>query len=330
MRIAVIGLAGVGRIHVEKVNSMKETELTSVCDIIPEIAIKTGEKFGVKAYKSAEEMLDKGKPEGVILATPPKSHYPITKMSAERGIHVLAEKPMASNVEDCQRMIQVCKENGVTLMVGHKKRFVPVLVRMKKLIDGEFGQIQYMIHRYPHPWLSDKDWFWREDDGGGPILENAVHATDILGFLMGDIERVSAEGGTFFAPHRKPQIDCAVYTLKFRSGAIATVGAGMVSMPAFNFEDFYMANENGVAEISGQFDSVENLRYSFRSKPDEINEEKYPDADAFANEIRHFMECSETGKKPVASGEAGMKAVAICRAVKKSAESGKPVYIQNN
>ncbi len=328
MRIAVIGLAGVGKNHVSRVSDMESAELACVCDIVPDIAQQTGEDCKVKAYTSAQEMFDKEKLGGVILGTPPKSHYPLTKMAAERGIHVLAEKPMASTVEDCQRMIDICKEKKVTLMIGHKKRFVPVLVRLKELVEGELGTIRYMLHRYPHPGMSNKDWFWQEDDGGGPILENAVHAADTLGFLMGDVERVYAEGGTFFAPHRAPQIDCAVYTLRFKNGSIATVGAGMVSMPGFNFEDYYIANENGVAEVSGSFDSAEVIRYALRSDPKNVHEEKYLDADAFTAEIQHFIECTKTGAEPRASGEAGKKAIAICRAVKKSHETGEPVEVK--
>ena len=328
MRIGVVGLAGVGGVHVARVSEMKGAELACVCDIVPSIAEEVGRKYDVRAYVAAEEMFEKEKLGGVILATPPKSHYPLTGMAAEKGVHVLVEKPMANTVEDCQKMIDVCKDKKVTLMIGHKKRFVPVFIRLKELIGGEFGTIRYMIHRYPHPWLSPKDWFWAEDDGGGPILENAVHAADILGFLMGDVERVYAEGDTFFAPHRKPQIDCAVYTLRLKSGAIATIGAGMVSMPAFNFEDFYIANENGVAQVSGPFDSAEVLRYAFRRDPQNVHEETYRGTDAFRAEIEHFIECSKTGAEPRASGEAGKKAVAICRAVKESARIGKPVEVK--
>ncbi len=184
-----------------------------------------------------------------------------------------------------------------------------------------------MVHRYPHPGMSHKDWFWAEDDGGGPILENAVHAADILGFLMGDVARVYAEGGTFFAPDRKPQIDCAMFTLRFKSGAIGVVSAGMVSMGSFSFEDFYVANENGVAEVTGGFDRAEILRYAFRDTPNDVQEESYPNFDAFRAEIESFITCIQTGSKPRASGEAGLKAVAICRAVKESAAIGAPVEL---
>ena len=327
MRVAVIGLAGVGRAHVDRWAKSPNAELVSVCDINRQIADEFASEYEVKGYTSTEEMLETEDLTAISICTPPKVHLALTRMAAAGGIHVLCEKPMASTVSDCQEMIDVCRSAGVVLQIGHKKRFIPPLLRLKELTDGQFGPIQYMVHRYPHPGMSNKDWFWAEDDGGGPILENAVHAADILGFLMGDVERVYAEGGTFFAPHRKPQIDCAMFTLRFKSGAIGVVNAGMVSMGGFSFEDFYVANENGVAEVIGRFDSAETLRYSFRDDPETLQEENYPNFDSFRAEIEHFIECIQTGNEPRASGEAGMKAVAICRAVKRSAEIGEPVEL---
>ena len=327
MQVAVIGLAGVGRAHVERWAASPDAELVSVCDIVPQIAGDFASKYGIKGYTTTEEMLDTEDLAAISICTPPKVHLALTRMAAERGIHVLCEKPMASTVANCQGMIDVCKGSGVVLQIGNKKRFIPPLLRLKELTEGEFGPIQYMVHRYPHPGMSNKDWFWAENDGGGPILENAVHAADILGFLMGDVERVYAEGGTFFAPHRKPQIDCVMFTLRFESGAIGVANTGMVSMGAFSFEDFYVANENGVAEVTGGFDRAETLRYAFRNNPEAVREESYPNFDSFRAEIEHFIECIQTGSEPRASGEAGMKAVAICRAVKRSAEIGVPVEL---
>ena len=327
MRVAVIGLAGVGRAHVDRWAENPNAELVSVCDINRQIADEFASEYEVKGYTSTEEMLDTEDLTAISICTPPKVHLALTRLAAAGGIHVLCEKPMASTVSDCQEMINVCRSAGVVLQIGHKKRFIPPLLRLKELTEGDFGPIQYMVHRYPHPGMSNKDWFWAEDDGGGPILENAVHAADILGFLMGDVERVYAEGGTFFAPHRKPQIDCAMFPLRFKSGAIGVVNAGMVSMGSFSFEDFYVANANGVAEVIGRFDSAETLRYSFRDDSETLEEENYPNFDSFRAEIEHFIECIQTGSEPRASGEAGMKAVAICRAVKRSAEIGEPVVL---
>lgn len=225
MRVAAIGLAGVGRKHVEVWQRIAGVELVAVCDVVADLANEVGSRIGVPAFSDVEAMFDAMRPDGISLGTPPKTHLPLTRLSAKQGAHVFCEKPMASTVADCRGMIDVCAENRVTLMIGHKKRFVPTIVRLKELADGPFGRIEYMIHRYPHPGMSERDWFWAEDDGGGPLLENAVHAADTLGFLMGDVDRVFAEGDSFFARHRAPQLNCAVYTLRFASGAIATVGA---------------------------------------------------------------------------------------------------------
>ena len=98
-------------------------------------------------------------------------------------------------------------------------------------------------------------------------------------------------------------------------------------MGSFSFEDFYVANENGVAEVTGGFDRAEILRYAFRDTPNDVQEESYPNFDAFRAEIESFITCIQTGSKPRASGEAGLKAVAICRAVKESAAIGAPVEL---
>jgi len=325
MRIGVIGLAGVGGKHVSVLKEMGM--LACVCDINRAVADEKAGEHGVKAYYDAAEMFESERLDAVSLCTPPKSHAPLTELAATRGTPVIAEKPMANSVENCLRMIEACRENKVTLMVAHKKRFLPALRRLKDLLGGTLGEPKFLLHRYPHPAMSNKDWFWAEDDGGGPILENAVHAADAIRFLLGDVERVYAEGSTAFAEERAPVINCAVYTARFKSGAVASVGAGMVSCPAFNFEDFYVAAEKGVAEVSGRFDSSDTLRYALREKPRDVVEEKFGEADAFRLELEHFVECIRSGAEPLTSGREGMKAVELCLAVKRSAREQAPITL---
>ena len=325
MRVGVIGLAGVGRTHINKWSEI--AELVRVCDLDSTVLAQVTKSCQINGYTNAEQMLDQEDLQAISVCTPPKSHLSITRQAADRGIHVLCEKPMASTVGDCQAMIDICSRQSVVLQIGHKKRFLPAIQRLKEISEGDFGPIQYMVHRYPHPGTSSRDWFWAEDDGGGPILENAVHAADILGFLMGDVTRVYAEGGNLLATGHRSQIDCAVYTLRFASGAIGVVNAGMVSTSQFNFEDYYAATSAGVAEVKGKFDSADTIRYSFRSHPDQVEEQGFPNFDAFRAEMEHFVDCIKTGAEPLADGHSGMKAVAICRAVKQSSATGTPIEL---
>ena len=175
--------------------------------------------------------------------------------------------------------------------------------------------------------MSQKGWFWDDADGGGPILENAVHAADIMRYLAGDVERVYAEGSTAFAEQRAPVINCAVYTIRFKSGAIGSVGAGMVSSPALGTEEYFIATDAGVAEVSGGFDSSDTIRYAFRNDPKDVKEEQSRDFDPFVLEISHFLECVDSGAEPLTSGYEGMKAVELCLAVKQSARENRPVTL---
>ena len=327
LRIAVVGLAGVGRTHVAKFQEMEQFELAAICDIYGDVLARVAADAPVATYSSAEEMFAKHDLDAVSICTPPKSHLPIAQMAAGSGVHVLCEKPMASTVEQCDGMIEACAETGVTLMIAHKKRFLPVVQRLKELMDGPLGPMSYLLHRYPHPGMSQKDWFWAEDDGGGPVLENAVHAADLIRHLMGDVETVSAEAGTLFAPQRAPQLDCAVYTVRFAGGAIGAVGCGMVSTPKMSHEDLFVAGENGVAEFAGRFDNSDRLVYVLRSEADELHEETFPDSDPFRAEFEHFYECVENDYEPLTSGAEGREAIRLCLAVKQSARSGKPVRL---
>ena len=115
MKVAVIGLAGVGRAHVDRWTESPDAELVSVCDIVPQITDDCASQYGIKGYTSTEEMLDTEDLTAISICTPPKVHLALTRAAAERGIHVLCEKPMASTVSDCQEMIDVCKSAGVVL-----------------------------------------------------------------------------------------------------------------------------------------------------------------------------------------------------------------------
>ena len=331
MRIGIIGVRGIGNHHLNVLSAMDEFHVAAICDVDAGILAERAAGRELATYGDAAEMMDAERLDAVSLCTPPKWHLPHTRLAAERGIHVLCEKPMAPSVEDCAAMVDVCGSAGVALMIAQKKRFVRGVQRLRELLDGSLGQPWMLLHRYPHPWLPEMDWFWAEDDGGGPLLENAVHAADTLRFLLGEPVRVSAEGDTWGAAHRAPQLNCAVYTARFASGAIATVGAGMVALPApgFMFEDLYVACEGGIAELSGDFDNPTRLRYAFRSAQSEVHEERFDGEDPFRAEFRHFLDCARDGREPLANGTEGLKSVAFALAVKQSARSGAAVELRS-
>lgn len=326
--MAVIGL-GIGKQHAMVLSRMEGVELVAVADRKGSLASDMGAQLGVGAYLEGTELLEQEALDFVCICTPPCSHLAITRQAAERGVHVFCEKPMAPSLGDCDGMTAACKEHGVKLMIGQKKRFHPSFRLVKEKIGGEFGPVRWVVMRYacgrvPMPW------FWDEDDGGGPLLENSVHAMDILRFLLGEVERVYAEGGNLFNEQWAPQLDAAAVSLRFRSGAIASVGCGQAWEWGFGSESTYLAAENAVAEIKGSFDNPEHVRYVLRNAPDKVVSVPPSHVDLFELELAHFGDCIRTGSIPLVTGRDARASIAVCLAVKESARTGEPVALSGS
>jgi predicted dehydrogenase len=323
LKTAVIGL-GIGKRHAMVLSGMECIELVAVADLRKDLSVPLGTQLGVRSWQDGMELLEKEKLDFVCVCTPPSSHLTFTRAAAQRGVHVFCEKPMAPTLADCDGMIETCRKAGVKLMVGQKKRFQPAYNFVKEMTGKDFGAIKWAVVRYACGRVP-LNWFWKEEDGGGPLHENSVHAFDILRFLMGDVERVYAEGGNLFNPDRAPQIDVASVSIRFKSGAVAAVGCGQAYEWGFAGETSYLACEKAIAEVKGSFDNPEHLRYILRSEPGRVVEVNYGEKDLFRAELAHFAECILNDKQPLVPGEEGRASVAVSIAVKESIRTGRPV-----
>ena len=328
VRIGIVGLAGVGRTHVDLFGRTERAEVVGLCDINEGVLAEIAGKSGAKPYTSFDAMLDGAQLDAVSLCTPPKLHAAMAEQAAAQGLHVLCEKPMAPSVADCQRMIDACQTAGVTLMIALKKRFAPMYNRIRSFTEGDAGRPLWACARFALGRV-DKDWFWADDDGGGPLLENSVHMIDILRSLMGDVVRVTAEGGTLFMADRAPVADSAAATLRFASGGVASLGIGYGCEWSMAKEEVLLATPKMVFELQGGFDRADQLRYCRRDNPGEVTAEtaEQPYSGGFPEEIAHFVDCVANGTSPLADGIAGRESVRVCLAVKESIRTGMPVEI---
>jgi len=326
LRAAVIGL-GIGKRHAIVLSRMEGVELAAVADLNREVAEDLAGQLGSRSYRDGAELLEAESLDFACICTPPGSHLVLTREAARHGVHVFCEKPMAPNLADCEGMIAACREAGVTLMVGQKKRFQPAFRFVKEMATREFGPIRWAVVRYACGRVP-MAWFWDEADGGGPLVENSVHAVDTLRYLMGEVERVYAEAGNLFNERWAPQLDAAAVTLRFRSGAVASVGCGQVYEWPFASESTYLGHEKAVVEITGSFDNPEHVRYVLRAEPERVVSVDRGEQDLFELELAHFVECIRVGREPLVSGEEALASVAVCLAMKESARTGRPVTVK--
>ncbi|MCE2402453.1 Gfo/Idh/MocA family oxidoreductase [Candidatus Poribacteria bacterium] len=178
-RIAIIGLGGMGGHHAQAAALETNCELVAGAEINPERAKAWGERFGVKAiYDDYEKMLDKQKPDIVIVPTQAPMHYPPTIAAAKRGIHVFCEKPIALNLIQADEMVETCDKYHVKFAINHIKRASLYNRYVLSLIEkGEIGDVVLMK-------ATDKG----GRKAGNSLMEMGTHLYDWVRLFGGDVE----------------------------------------------------------------------------------------------------------------------------------------------
>ncbi|HEX8639362.1 MAG TPA: Gfo/Idh/MocA family oxidoreductase [Pyrinomonadaceae bacterium] len=192
------GLIGAGDIARKRVapalRDLPNCDFVAVSRSRSELAESFAAEFGaLKWYADWREMLSDEEIEAVYIATPVHLHAEQTIAAARAGKHVLCEKPMALNVEECDEMLAACRANDVKLGVAYYRRFYPLIERIKRIISsGEIGKIAVaQINAFEYVDLAPDDpqhWFLeKEKSGGGPMMDFGCHRLEVLTNLFGAV-----------------------------------------------------------------------------------------------------------------------------------------------
>ncbi len=225
----MIGCGGIGRWHATNLQQLPGVLLVALAD--PDRAARdaAARAFGVPTLASADALLEREDIELVSICTPPAAHAALIEAAAAAGKHVLVEKPMATTLADADRALAACRAHGVQLGVVHQQRAHSSARALHELATrGSFGRL--LLATASHTWFKsraqlDRDG-WRGDAtaGGGLLLDQAVHAIDLLVWFLGAPEWVSGASATLM---RSPGADdTAVATIGFAGGALAALAAG--------------------------------------------------------------------------------------------------------
>jgi predicted dehydrogenase len=336
-RIAVIGAGLIGRKHIEVLRAGDpDYTLAGVADPA-QAAAAEGAALGYPVFADPEEMLDRLRPDGAVVAVPNQLHRAIGLACVARGIAVLVEKPVADTVTAALALVDAAASARVPVLVGHHRRHNPIMRKAAEIVrGGGVGQVvavngMWLSHK-PKPYF---DVAWRREPGGGPILINAIHDIDCLRMLCGDVETVqaaSANAARGFAVE-----DTAAAVLRFRSGALGTlIVSDAVSAPwswewgsrenplrPHDTEDcFLVAGTRGSLAVPslahrwhepGREDwNVELLRRNVHVAL----------ADAYHAQMRNFARVIRGAEAPVLDGLDGTRTLATTLAIAESARSG--------
>ncbi|MCU6712563.1 Gfo/Idh/MocA family oxidoreductase [Paenibacillus sp. J5C_2022] len=316
--MAVIGCGGMGRIHARAITDIEDVELVGVCDEHFETAQAVADQSGTEAFATFAEMMDRTNPDIVNICLPTHLHKKYTIEAAMRGKHVICEKPIANSLEDAKEMMEVCKQNGVRLFIGHAQRFIPYYKQMQeKIAAGAIGKVgvAHMRHLGAYPGLR-KEWYADPQKSGGVIIDLMIHDIETLQSIMGEVESV-------YAVNKKTdKMDYALVTLRFKSGAIANMESFWGYSGHFTY-GYEFAGSKGIIK----FDSHDSATVFVRT-PSSKGEPQLYLHDGFQYlEIKHFIACIQFNTEPIVTSEDGYRALETALAAYQSVETGEPVLI---
>ena len=343
LRIGIVGCGAISDIHAQAIQQSENAELISVFSRSEKNACRVGEKYKTKWSTDWNEFISDPDLDAVSICTPNGNHLDYGKKAAEVGKHVILEKPIEVTLKRAKELIDVCNKNNVQLAVIYQNRFITEVEELKKKIDKNMLGRLFMGDAYIK-WFRTQDYYdsgaWRgtsELDGGGVLINQAIHTIDLLQWLMGDVETVFGQMGTF-THERMEGEDNAVATLRFKSGAIGVIEASTSVQPAQS-RRIELHGEKGSAII----DDIMVIISVNGESPDK--DEKSEDSgaepagsssplggfsiDPHKNQFEVIVDAINNNEIPPVSGEESLKSLAIILAIYESSKTNALVNIDD-
>jgi UDP-N-acetyl-2-amino-2-deoxyglucuronate dehydrogenase len=275
LRFALIGCGRIAGKHLEAIEKHAENiELAAVCDTNPQRLQTAVERTGARGFASLTELLQKSDVDIVVLATPSGLHPAQTIESAAAGRHVMTEKPMATRWQDGLAMVEACDKAGVRLFVVKQNRRNATLQLLKRAVQKRrFGRI-FMVTinvfwTRPQSYYDSDAWRGTWEFDGGALMNQASHYVDLLDWLIGPVESVSAFTATL---DRNIQVeDSAVVNVRWRSGALGSVNVTMLTYPKNLEGSITVLGRNGTVRVGGV--AVNEIQHWEFAEPDEDDEQ---------------------------------------------------------
>jgi len=346
LKTGIIGCGKVGHIHARALINATNSDFTAVCSRSPEKRTEFSNKYRVKAYSDAEEMIRKEKIDVVVICTPHPAHKESAVLSLTTGANVLVEKPLATSLQDCDAMLEAANSNKKKLGVVSQRRFYLPCQRLYKAITDckigypALGTVQMLGWRDKAYYESDPwrgTWF---GEGGGVLVNQAPHQIDLLQWFMGgDMVELFGLWNNTNHPYIEVE-DTAVAIIKFRNGKIGNIVVSNAQRPGI-YGKVHIHGSNGssvgvqtdggamfVAGMSGILDPPVNDLWTIPGEEKMLQNWVNEDS-AFFNSIdpveyyirmqdEEFIRAVIDDREPLVSGTEGRKTVEIFTAVYRS------------
>ena len=340
----IIGCGMIAGFHARAIADISGAKLVACQSRRIEAAEEFAEKNGGTACSTVAELLADPAVDVVTICTPSGAHLDPAVAAAKAGKHVIVEKPLEITLERCDKIIAACVENNVTLSTIFPSRFHDSSQLLKAAIDeGRFGTLT-MGDAYVK-WFRTQEYYdsgqWRgtwDLDGGGALMNQAIHSVDLLTWLMGPVVEISAQTATL--AHERIEVeDVATASLKFANGALGVIEASTAAFPGMLKKIEIHGNQGSVVI---EEEDIKTWVFAEMTAKDKEISEKYasmtdtgggaadPSAIGHAAHAKQFedvIRAIENGTALAVDGAEGRRSVEIILAIYKAAEDGKTIQL---
>jgi len=350
--ISIAGCSKVAHLHAEAIKAIPGARLSGVWNRTASKAVEFASLYETKAYPNVGEMVRESKSDLLIVCTAHPFHKQPAIEAAEAGANVLVEKPLASDLHDCDEIINACKKAKVRLGVISQRRWYEPVKRMKHAIDlGKIGKpvlgVVTMLGWRDKAYYDSDQWrgSWKEE-GGGVLVNQSPHHLDMLIWFMGEIDEVYGIWRNLNHPYIEVD-DTAVAIVKFRNGAIGNVLVsnsqkpglyGKVHIHGRNGSSVGVQTDGGAMFIAGKTRVTEppvNDLWTIRGEEHFLDVWKSEDTETFNNcdptvryiqyQIQDYLDSIKNGTAPSVTGDDGRRTVELFTAIYRSSKENLPV-----
>lgn len=338
-----IGIIGAGKIaryrHLPETQMNPNAKVYAVCDVVKRRAKEIAKQYDCKAFTDYRELIQDADLDAVVVAATNTTHAEMTIAALTAGKHVLCEKPIATTLEDAQRMLDAAESSGKQLMVAHNQRLEPAHIKAKQILKaGTLGKVLTFSTVFGHPgceyWAIDgKDtWFFKNEMAGlGVLGDLAIHKFDLMRYLLGEnFIEATAYVDTLVKTYPDGRLidveDNALCLLRTEKGALGSVTVSWTYQKEDNSTIIYA--EKGVMEIykDPEFPLVVHRThesgeyYKLAKQSTNLDQVKSGIIDAFVDALINHIDVPIPGIE-------GYKALEAVIACQEAAKSGQRITI---
>ena len=343
--VVIVGAGMISEFQSKAIGDVPELQVVGYVDRVPELAEARAEQFGATAFDDLDAALADPRVDIVSICTPSGAHLEPALAAAQAGKHVMVEKPVEVTTERIDQIIAACQKSGVTLGAIFPRRFYATSRLLKSTIEsGRFGVLS--LADVTIKWYRSQEYYdkggWRGTwklDGGGALMNQGIHGIDLVQWLMGGIESVTAVTATL--AHERIEVeDTAVAAVRYKNGALGVIEGTTAAWPGSKIRIEICGSQGNVimedetilswtfedeiaddARIREEFGPREGLSGGGAADPKAISSEDH------RRQFEDFAKALIAGTQPFCNGQEGRAPVAVITSIYRSAKEGRSVQV---